>query len=108
VDRHLARREVASVSGALCAIRREAWDAVGGFDPDYFAYHEDVDLSLRVWCSGRKVRYVPEARCVHHYEFSRHPRKLELLERHYEQQQAYIKNQEEEDEPYDQMKLEMG
>ena len=81
VSRHLEGRDVASVSGALFGVRREVWSAVGGFDPQYFAYHEDVDLSLRVWCSGRSVRYVPQARCLHAYDFSRHSSKLALLER---------------------------
>lgn len=75
------RRDVASISGALFAVRREHWRALGGFDPLYFAYHEDVDLSLRTWCSGKRVMYEPAAVCVHHYEFSRHPRKTFLLER---------------------------
>lgn len=81
VELHEEAKDVASVSGALCALRREVWDEVGGFDPVYFAYHEDVDLSLRIWCTGRRVTYVPAARCVHHYDFSRHPDKLALLER---------------------------
>ena len=75
------RRDVASISGALFAIRRRYWRLLGGFDPMYFAYHEDVDLSLRTWCHGFRVVYEPGAVCVHHYEFSRHPRKTYLLER---------------------------
>jgi GT2 family glycosyltransferase len=81
VGLHQQRCDVASASGALCGLRRAVWDAVGGFDPTYFAYHEDVDLSWRIWCSGRRVVYLPESRCLHHYEFSRHPAKLDLLER---------------------------
>jgi GT2 family glycosyltransferase len=81
VHHHQRRRRVASASGALCALRRERWTQLGGFDSIYFAYHEDVDLSWRVWCSGRQVVYLPQARCRHYYDFSRHPGKLELLER---------------------------
>jgi GT2 family glycosyltransferase len=74
-------RDVASISGALFAVRRAHWRALGGFDPMYFAYHEDVDLSLRTWCHGKRVVYEPAAMCVHHYDFSRHPGKSYLLER---------------------------
>lgn len=81
VDLHREVRDVASVSGALFAVRREVWSEVGGFDQEYFAYHEDVDLSLRIWSTGRRVRYLPQARCLHQYDFSRHRAKLALLER---------------------------
>lgn len=72
---------VASISGATFAARRETWEQLGGFDDAYFAYCEDVDLSLRVWQAGMEVRYVPAAVVAHHYEFSRNERKAYLLER---------------------------
>jgi len=78
---HGRSAEVTSVTGALFGVHRETWESLGGFDPEYFAYHEDVDLSLRAWLGGGRVLYVPEARAVHHYAFHRNPRKLYLLER---------------------------
>jgi len=72
---------VATASGAAFAIRRQVWDALGGFDNTWFAYNEDADLSIRAWQRGWSVVYVPEAVVVHHYEFSRNPRKSYLLER---------------------------
>lgn len=74
-------RDVASVSGACFAVTRDVWKELGGFPEIYFAYHEDVELSLRCWLSGRPVRYVPGAVAMHHYRFSRHPQKMYLLER---------------------------
>lgn len=73
--------DVASVSGAAFAVRRDVWCALGGFDPTWFAYNEDADLSLRAWQRGLRVRYVPEAVVAHHYEFGRNPMKSYLLER---------------------------
>ena len=40
------------VSGACFAVSTQLWDAVGGFDEDYFLYWEDVDLSWRASHSG--------------------------------------------------------
>jgi len=78
---HAVPRDVASASGAGLVVRREVWRELGGFPAEFFAYQEDVELSWRVWQSGRSVRYVPEAVVVHHYEFSRNARKMYLLER---------------------------
>jgi GT2 family glycosyltransferase len=79
--RHAAPKAVASASGACCALRRSVWIDMGGFEPAYFAYHEDVELSLRCWQRGYDVIYVADAIAVHHYEFSRNAAKYELLER---------------------------
>lgn len=57
--------EVDWISGACMALRRSAFDAVGGFDPRYFMYVEDVDLCWRLWQAGWRVRYEPAARLTH-------------------------------------------
>jgi GT2 family glycosyltransferase len=62
-------------------MRRDVWHSVGGFAPEYFAYHEDTDLSLRLWQRGYTVEYLPDAVVAHHYEFSRNALKYYLLER---------------------------
>ncbi len=38
--------------GSFCAVRRSAWDAVGGFDDRFFLYYEDVDLFQEADRSG--------------------------------------------------------
>jgi N-acetylglucosaminyl-diphospho-decaprenol L-rhamnosyltransferase len=53
------------VSGACFLARRTAWDAVGGFDPAYFMYMEDVDLCWRLGRSGWGVAYQPGAEVIH-------------------------------------------
>jgi GT2 family glycosyltransferase len=62
-------------------MRRETWRDLGGFSPEYFAYHEDTDLSLRSWLLGLAVVYVPDALVVHEYGSPRTPTKMYLLER---------------------------
>lgn len=81
VSMHDRAGEVTCVSGATFAVRREVWDLLGGFDEEYFAYGEDVDLSIRAWQAGFSVRYEPAAVSLHHYEFGRNPAKWFLLER---------------------------
>jgi len=53
------------VMGAAMLVRREMFDAVGGFDPGYFLYWEDADLCRRLWARGWSTRYVPRARVTH-------------------------------------------
>ena len=53
------------VTGAFMLVRRDAWEAVGGFDEAQWMYAEDLDLCWRVKRAGWDVRYEPAAR-VHH------------------------------------------
>ncbi len=57
--------EVEAVSGALLCLRRQAFDAVGGFDEDYFLHCEDLDLFVRLRAGGWKLLLVPAARAMH-------------------------------------------
>lgn len=78
---HAHRRPAPLVSGACFVMRRKLWHRLGGFAGEYFAYHEDVELSLRLWQQGLRVEYVPDAVARHHYEFARTGSKSYLLER---------------------------
>ena len=48
-------------SGGAMLIHRDTFLEVGGFDPSYFAYFEDVDLGWRLWVLGYRVVYAPNA-----------------------------------------------
>ena len=60
-----AVRDVDYVVGCALLARREAFEAVGGFDPRYFAYSEDVDLALRARRLGWRSRVVGSACALH-------------------------------------------
>ena len=76
-----APTEVSFASGAALVVRRTAWTALGGFDPAYFMYCEDVDLSLRLRLAGWGLGLVPAARVEHEYAFAKGDYKWFLLER---------------------------
>ncbi|MFN3521827.1 MAG: glycosyltransferase family 2 protein [Phenylobacterium sp.] len=56
---------VPTVSGACLCMRREDFEAVGGFDEGYFLHVEDVDLCWRVRRAGGQVLFHPKAEVVH-------------------------------------------
>ena len=58
--------EVFGVCGAACLMPKAVFDELGGFDDDFFASHEDVDLSYRARLRGYRCRYVPDAIVRHH------------------------------------------
>ena len=53
------------VSGCFMLFSTDVLKAVGGFDPRYFLYFEDFDLSLRA-ARATRIAYVPKVRIVHH------------------------------------------
>jgi GT2 family glycosyltransferase len=73
--------DVIAASGAAMAVRRDVLNTFGGFAPDFFAYYEDVELSLRVWQGGLRVVYVPSSIVYHDYFFAANRSKLWLLDR---------------------------
>jgi GT2 family glycosyltransferase len=53
------------VVGAAVALRREAFEAVGGFDPAFFMYFEDVDVCRRLVAAGWEVHFAPVTTITH-------------------------------------------
>lgn len=73
--------EVTAVSGAAFAVRRDVFQALGGFDEDFFLYMEDTDLSLRVRLAGWRCLFVPNSVVYHDYRLRFGPDKTYYQER---------------------------
>jgi N-acetylglucosaminyl-diphospho-decaprenol L-rhamnosyltransferase len=76
-----ATGEVPAASGACLAIPLNRWREVGGFPEEFFMYHEDVDLSVRLRAAGAAVGIEPGAVVAHDYEFGASEDKWRWLER---------------------------
>lgn len=53
--------------GACWFVNRRAFDAVGGFDPGYKLYFEDVDLCVRMHHAGYSTMYAPAIDVEHRH-----------------------------------------
>lgn len=53
------------VSGGAMVVRRDVWEAMSGFDEQFFLYWEDVDLCRRAWQAGFSVWLYPHLRIKH-------------------------------------------
>lgn len=58
-------REIFWATGACMFIRKDLFRTLGGFDPDYFAHQEEVDLCWRAHNQGYKVYYTSDSEVYH-------------------------------------------
>lgn len=66
INRGSHPREVDWMTGACLMVRRSVLTSVGGFDPTFFVYGEEIDLQYRIKRAGWRVVYVPSSGVVHH------------------------------------------
>ena len=77
------KRKITFASGCAMLIRREILEKIGGFDPRFFMYEEDLEFSLRVIRHGWEIKYVPEATLMHKVQGSiqkKEPKFMKLFE----------------------------
>jgi GT2 family glycosyltransferase len=60
------RRDVSVATAASILVRREAFEAAGGFDEGYWNGYEDVDLCLTLGDLGWRLVYEPASVLIHH------------------------------------------
>lgn len=83
-------RETGWLSGSFLLLRREAWEAVGGFDEKYFMFFEDVDLGWRLQQHGYRNLYVPSATAIHEGGHSTKSNYTLMLTAHHESAVRFI------------------
>ncbi len=73
--------EIIYPSGCSFIIRKEVFEIVGPYNEDYYMYHDDLSLGLKVRLAGWKIILAPLSVVFHKYEFIRNKRNLYYLER---------------------------
>jgi GT2 family glycosyltransferase len=68
-------------SGCSFIVRSAVWQQVGGYEEEFYMYHDDLELSLKVRLAGHKIILAPRSVLYHKYEFSRSTRMLYYMER---------------------------
>lgn len=59
------RRDIFWASGAAMCCRSEVFHALGGFDDDFFAHMEEIDLQWRMQLAGWRIMVEPKSRVYH-------------------------------------------
>jgi len=57
---------VDAISGSFMFVRRKVYEALRGFDVDFFMYGEDIDFCYRAQKLGWKIAYVPTTSIIHY------------------------------------------
>lgn len=52
-------------TGACLVVRKEAFDKVDGFDEDFFAHQEEIDLCWRLQTMGGRIKYIGTSKVYH-------------------------------------------
>ena len=71
-------------------VRREAFNAIGGFDEGYFMFVEDVDLCFRAKKQGWRSLFVPEAHLTHSGAHSTGPRMADMVKAHHQSMRKFL------------------
>ncbi len=64
-EEYRVKRDLLFACGGAMLIRTDVFRAVAGFDGDFFAFFEDVDLGWRLWVLGYRVTFTPTAITYH-------------------------------------------
>ncbi|NOZ75931.1 MAG: glycosyltransferase [FCB group bacterium] len=57
---------VDAVSGSCMLVPKTIFHEVGGFDPAFFMFGEDLDLCYRIKTLGKEIHYTPTTQIVHY------------------------------------------
>jgi len=68
-------------SGCSFIIRPSVLDKIGGYNEEFYMYHDDLEISLKTRLAGFKIILAPLSIIFHKYEFSRSTRMVYYMER---------------------------
>ncbi|MBU2494434.1 MAG: glycosyltransferase [Bacteroidetes bacterium] len=83
--------EVDAISGSFMMFRRDVYEKIGGFDPDFFMYGEDLDLCYRTQKEGFKVFYVHSTEIFHYKGESTKRSKIDETKIFYDAMHLFVK-----------------
>ncbi len=86
----LERRDTGWLSGACLLVRRSLFDEIGGFDPGYFMYFEDVDLGYRIGKAGYRNVYEPAATITHTGAHSTNTESARMVQVHHDSARRFL------------------
>ena len=78
------------LSGAALLFRADRFRELGGFDPEYFMFFEDVDLGRRVSAAGYQSVFVPSATVTHEQGTSWKERPESMIREHHASARRYL------------------
>ena len=84
------QRDAGWLSGSCILVRREAFEAVGGFDDKFFMYFEDVDICARIHLEGWRIVYAPSAVITHTGGHSTQAASRAMIRIHHESAYKYL------------------
>ena len=65
--RMISVQEISAVTAACMMVRKNDFDAVGGFDESFQVAFNDIDLCMKLRAAGKKIVFTPHAE-LYHYE----------------------------------------
>ncbi|MCX6799587.1 MAG: glycosyltransferase family 2 protein, partial [Candidatus Falkowbacteria bacterium] len=68
-------------SGCSFMIKKEIINKIEGYNEEYFMYHDDMEISLKVKIAGYKIFLASKSIVYHKYEFSRSVKMVYFMER---------------------------
>ncbi len=84
-------RTIDWVSGTAMALRRDAFENIGGFDESFFFFVEDIDFCKRLWEADWEVWFEPGAEVVHRWGMSWTQRPVKFLWLHQRNLFRYVR-----------------
>lgn len=74
-------KKINYASGCSVLYKMDILREIGIYDENFFMYHEDSDISWRIWQAGYEVILAPKAIVYHKYEFNRSMLQFYYMER---------------------------